>query len=134
MHYCCLLTKSASSEMSANNIGVITPYRKQVWSCFSKSLVLWCHCNSASLTLHKVLWSTEIKFLMKKNSFFQKGLYCYLGWESSSFVVLFVSFDYRTLRFPGPQVLRPSACYYVIVYAKTAKDIILLYSKNFHYG
>ncbi|XP_006876477.1 PREDICTED: putative helicase Mov10l1 [Chrysochloris asiatica] len=30
MRYCCLLTRSLSSQVSASDIGVITPYRKQV--------------------------------------------------------------------------------------------------------
>ncbi|XP_023487461.1 RNA helicase Mov10l1 isoform X1 [Equus caballus] len=30
MRYCCLLARSASSQVSASDIGVITPYRKQV--------------------------------------------------------------------------------------------------------
>ncbi|XP_053442523.1 RNA helicase Mov10l1 [Nycticebus coucang] len=30
MRYCCLLARSVSSQVSASNIGVITPYRKQV--------------------------------------------------------------------------------------------------------
>ncbi|KAM9229282.1 RNA helicase Mov10l1 [Dugong dugon] len=30
MRYCCLLARSLSSQVSANDIGVITPYRKQV--------------------------------------------------------------------------------------------------------
>ncbi|XP_023590289.1 RNA helicase Mov10l1 [Trichechus manatus latirostris] len=30
MRYCCLLSRSLSSQVSANDIGVITPYRKQV--------------------------------------------------------------------------------------------------------
>ncbi|XP_058147121.2 RNA helicase Mov10l1-like [Dasypus novemcinctus] len=30
MRYCCLLTKCVTRELSVNNIGVITPYRKQV--------------------------------------------------------------------------------------------------------
>ncbi|XP_008567172.1 PREDICTED: LOW QUALITY PROTEIN: putative helicase Mov10l1 [Galeopterus variegatus] len=30
MRYCCLLTRSVSSQVSASDIGVITPYRKQV--------------------------------------------------------------------------------------------------------
>lgn len=33
MRYCCLLARSVSSQVSAGDIGVITPYRKQVWTC-----------------------------------------------------------------------------------------------------
>ena len=32
MRYCCLLARSVSSQVSAGDIGVITPYRKQVWA------------------------------------------------------------------------------------------------------
>ena len=32
MRYCCLLARSVSSQVSARDIGVITPYRKQVWA------------------------------------------------------------------------------------------------------
>lgn len=32
MRYCCLLARSVSSQVSADDIGVITPYRKQVWA------------------------------------------------------------------------------------------------------
>lgn len=32
MRYCCLLARSVSSQVSASDIGVITPYRKQVWT------------------------------------------------------------------------------------------------------
>lgn len=33
MRYCCLLARSMSSQVSASDIGVITPYRKQVRAC-----------------------------------------------------------------------------------------------------
>ena len=36
MRYCCLLARSISSPVSAGDIGVITPYRKQVWVCSSQ--------------------------------------------------------------------------------------------------
>lgn len=32
MRYCCLLARGISSQVSASDIGVITPYRKQVWT------------------------------------------------------------------------------------------------------
>ncbi|XP_016884322.1 RNA helicase Mov10l1 isoform X3 [Homo sapiens] len=64
LRYCCLLAHSISSQVSASDIGVITPYRKQwLWSSggdtgashaehqvsFMKHVSLWCSHHQAEL-------------------------------------------------------------------------------------
>lgn len=46
MRYCCLLARSISSQVSAGDIGVITPYRKQVWVCPSQLLCAFLSVGS----------------------------------------------------------------------------------------
>lgn len=48
MRYCCLLARSVSSQVSSKDIGVITPYRKQV-SPPGLYLVIHSHCGPWSM-------------------------------------------------------------------------------------
>lgn len=58
MRYCCLLARSVSSQVSAGDIGVITPYRKQVWTCPGSSPI-FCRGGGGGVWGRKVataLW------------------------------------------------------------------------------